>query len=152
MCRVFSCVVGRGCLLWPVHSLGRTLLAFVLLHSEKAMSTHSSSLAWKVLWMEEPGRLQSMGSQEESGMTEQLHFHFSFSCIGEGNGNPHQCSYVGNPRDSGAWWAAISGVTQIGHDWSNLAAVAAASFCTLRPNMPVIPGVSWLPTFALQFP
>ena len=65
-----------------MHSLGRTLLAFVLLHSEKAMSTHSSSLAWKVLWIEEPGRLQSMGSQEESGMTEQLHFHFSLSCIG----------------------------------------------------------------------
>ena len=47
---------------------------------------------------EEPGRLQSMGSLE-SDMTEQLHFHFSLSCIGEGNGNPLQCSCLENPRD-----------------------------------------------------
>ena len=47
-----------------------------------------------------------------SDTTEQLHFHFSLSCIGEGNGNPLQCSCLENPRDEGAWWAAISGVTQ----------------------------------------
>ena len=45
-------------------------------------------------------------------MTEQLHFHFSLSCIGEGNGNPLQCSCLENPRDRGAWWAAIYGVSQ----------------------------------------
>jgi len=45
-------------------------------------------------------------------MTEQLHFHFSLSCIGEGNGNPLQCSCLENPRDRGAWWAAIYGVAQ----------------------------------------
>ena len=45
-------------------------------------------------------------------MTEQLPFHFSFSCIGEGNGNPLQCSCLENPRDGGAWWAPIYGVTQ----------------------------------------
>ena len=45
-------------------------------------------------------------------MTEQLHFHFSLSCIGEGNGNPLQCSCLENPRDGGAWWAAVSGVAQ----------------------------------------
>jgi len=45
-------------------------------------------------------------------MTERLHFHFSLSCIGEGNGNPLQCSYLENPRDGGAWWAAIYGVAQ----------------------------------------
>ena len=50
--------------------------------------------------------------REESDTTDQLHFHFSLSCIGEGNGNPLQCSCLGNPRDSGAWWAAIYGVTQ----------------------------------------
>ena len=44
---------------------------------------------------------------EESDMTERLHFHFSLSCIGEGNGNPLQCSCLKNPRDGGAWWAAI---------------------------------------------
>ena len=45
-------------------------------------------------------------------MTEQLHFHFSLSCIGEGNGNPLQCSCLENPRDRGAWWAAVYGVAQ----------------------------------------
>ena len=55
------------------------------------MATHSSTLAWQIPWTEEPGRLQSMGSLE-SDTTERLHFHFSLSCIGEGNGNPLQCS------------------------------------------------------------
>ena len=49
---------------------------------------------------------------EESDMTERLHFHFSLSCIWEGNGNPLQCSCLENPRDGGAWWAAIYGVAQ----------------------------------------
>ena len=44
--------------------------------------------------------------------TERLHFHFSLSCIGEGNGNPLQCSCLENPRDRGAWWAAVYGVAQ----------------------------------------
>ena len=79
--------------------------------SEKAMAPHSSTFAWKIPWTEEPGGLQSMGSIE-SDTTERLHFHFSLSCIGEGNGNPLQCSCLENPRDGGAWWAAIYGVTQ----------------------------------------
>ena len=70
---------------------------------------HSSTFAWKIPWMEKPGRLQSMGLLE-SDMTERLHFHFSLSCIGEGNGNPLQCSCLENSRDRGAWWAAIYGV------------------------------------------
>ena len=49
---------------------------------------------------------------EESDMTEPLHFHFSLSCIGEGNGNLLQCSCLENPRDGGAWWAAVYGVAQ----------------------------------------
>ena len=52
--------------------------------------------------------------REESGTTEQLHFHFSLPCIGEGNGNPLQCSCLENPRDGGAWWAAVYGVAQGG--------------------------------------
>ena len=123
------------------------------------MAPHSSTLAWKSPWMEEPGRLQSMGllrvrydwaislslftfmhwrrqwhptpvllpgkshglrslegcslwGRWESDTTEQLHFYFSLSCIGEGNGNPLQCSCLENPRDGGAWWAAIYGVAQ----------------------------------------
>ena len=151
------------------------------------MAPHSSTLAWKIPWMEEPGRLQSMGSlrvgrdwetslslftfmhwrkkwqptpvflpgesqgwgslvgcrpwghtesdmteanlaaaaarrrrlvgcspwgHEELDTTEWLHFHFSLSCIGEGNGNPLQCSCLENPRGSGAWWAPVYGVAQ----------------------------------------
>ena len=108
------------------------------------MAPHSSTLAWKIPWMEEPGRLQSMGvaksrarlsdftftfhfhalekamaihssvlawripetvgprlwGRTESDMTERLHFRFSLSCTGEGNGNPLQCSCLENPRDS----------------------------------------------------
>ena len=122
------------------------------------MAPHSSTFAWKIPWMEEPGRLQSMGSlrvgydwatslwlftfmhwrrkwqptpvflpgeqglgslvgcspwgRKELDTTERLHFHFSLSCIGEGNGNPLQCSCLENPMDRGAWWAAIYGVAQ----------------------------------------
>ena len=54
----------------------------------------------------------SPGGLEESDTTERLHFHFSLSCIGEGNGNPLQCSCLENPRAGGAWWAAVCGVTQ----------------------------------------
>ena len=50
--------------------------------------------------------------REESDMTEQLHFHLSLSCIGEGNGNPIQCSCLENPTDREAWWAAVSGFAQ----------------------------------------
>ena len=75
------------------------------------MAPHSSTFAWKIPWTEEPGRLQSMGSLE-SDTTEQLHFHFSLCCFGEGNGNPLQCFCLENPRDGGAWWAAVYGVTQ----------------------------------------
>src|SRR5574337_540011 len=50
--------------------------------------------------------------RSESGTTERLHFHISLSCIGGGHGNPLQCSCLENPRDCGAWWAAVHGVTQ----------------------------------------
>ena len=75
--------------------------------TEKAMATHSSTLAWKIPWTEEPGGLQSMRSLRVGH-----DFHFSLSCIGEGNGNPLQCSCLENPRDGGAWWAAVYGVAQ----------------------------------------
>ena len=51
-------------------------------------------------------------SHKESDTTEQHHFHVSLSCIGEGNGNPLQCSWLENPRDGGEWWAVIYGVAQ----------------------------------------
>ena len=80
-------------------------------YSEKAMVPLSSTLAWKIPWMEEPDGLQSMGSQSvrhDWGTS----LHFSLSCIGEGNGNPLQCSCLENPRDGEAWWAAVYGVSQ----------------------------------------
>jgi len=126
---------------------------------EKAMAPHSSTLAWKIPWMEEPSRQQTMGllrvrrdwvtslslftfthwkrkwqpapvflpgesqgrgslvgcrlwGRAESDTTEQLPFHFALSCIGEGNGNPLQCSCLENTRDGGAWCAAVCGVAQ----------------------------------------
>ena len=57
-------------------------------------------------------------------MTERLHFHFSLSCIGEGNGNPIQRSCLENPRDGGAWWAAVYGVPQ---SWTRLKRLSSSS-------------------------
>ena len=95
--KYFWCLVINTCPLW--HPLR--------LPVEKAMARHSSTPAWKIPWMEEPGRLQPMGSLRvgHDSVT-------SLSRIGEGNGNPLQCSCLENPRDSGAWWAAVYGVAQ----------------------------------------
>ena len=90
-------------------------------HSEKTMATHSSTLAWKIPWTEEPGRLQSMGLL---GVGHYWATSLSLSCIGEGNGNPLQCSCLENPRDRGAWWAAIYGVTQ---SWTRLKRLSSSS-------------------------
>ena len=73
-------------------------LVMLVSKKEKAMAPHSSTLAWKMPWTEEPGRLWSMRSLRV-GHIERLHFHFSFSCIGEGNGNPLQWSCLENPGD-----------------------------------------------------
>ena len=82
---------------------------FIKLGILKAIAPHSSTLAWKIPWTEEPGGLQSMGSQRvgHDWVTS-----LSLSCIGEGNGNPLQCSCLENPRDGGAWWAAVYGIAQ----------------------------------------
>ena len=80
------------------------------------MATHSSTLAWRIPWTEEPGRLKSMESQRvrQDWATSLSLFPFMPSQR-EGNGNPPQCSCLENPRDRGAWWAAIYGVAQ---DWT----------------------------------
>ena len=96
------------------------------------MAPHSGTLAWKIPRTEELGRLQSMGSRRV-GHDWVASLSLFTSCIGEGNGNPLQCSCLENPRDGGAWWAAIYGVAQsrtwlkrlsssssrlrVGHDW-----------------------------------
>ena len=104
------------------------------------MAPHSITLAWKIPWKRSLEGCSPWG-RWGSDTTQWLHFHFSLSCIGEGNGNPHQCSCRENPRDGGAWWAAVYGVAQsrtrlkcrteldttevshrVGHDWSDLAA------------------------------
>ena len=75
------------------------------------MAPHSRTLAWKIHgWRSLVGC--SLRHRKESDTTEQLHFHFSLSCIGEGNGIPLQCSCLENPRDGGAWWAAVYGIAQ----------------------------------------
>ena len=86
------------------------------------MAAHSSTLAWKIPWTEEPGGLQSVMLLRVG-----QDWATSLSCIGGGNGNPLQCSCLENPRDRGAWWAAIYGVAQSWTDWSDLAAAAAAA-------------------------
>ena len=75
------------------------------------MAPHSSTLAWNIPWMEEPGRLQSMGSLGV-GHDWATPLYFSLSCIGEGNGNPLQCSCLENLRVGGALWAAVYGIAQ----------------------------------------
>ena len=91
------------------------------------MAAHSSTLAWKIAWAEEPGRLQSVGSLRvrHDRVT-------SLSCIGEGNDNPLQCSCLENPRDGGAWWAAVYGVTQ---SWTRLRQLSSSSSSSLEKEM-----------------
>ena len=91
------------------------------------MATHSSTLAWKIPWTKEPGRLQSMWSLSQTGLSDStftFHFHFSLSCIGGRNGNPLHYSCLENPRDGGAWWAAICGVAQ---SWTRLKQLSSSS-------------------------
>ena len=83
----------------------------VVFHPEKAVAPHSSTLAWKTPWTEEPARLQSMGSIRV-GHDWATSLSLFTSRIGEGNGNPLQCSCLENPRDGAAWWAPVYGVAQ----------------------------------------
>ena len=111
-----------------IHTCKYITYIYVTLITEKAVAPYSSTFAWKIPWTEEPGRLQSIGSLE-SGTTEQLHFNFSLSCIGEGNGNPLQCSCLENPRDGEAWWAAVYGVVQ---SWTRLKRLSSSSTFIMR--------------------
>ena len=117
------------------YSLGEIIMKSVLLHVRVCMclawtkfiiplfgegnGTHSSTLAWKIPWTEEPGGLQSMGS-----LGVRHDWATSLSRIGEGNGNPLQCSCLENPRDGGAWWAAVYGVAQ---SWTRLKWLSSSS-------------------------
>ena len=104
------------------------------------MTPHSSTLAWKIPWVEEPLGCSPWG-HEELDTNELLHFHFSLSCIGEGNDNPLQCSCLENPRDMGTWWAAVYGVTQ---SWTQLKWLSSSSRSLLNLSCMVSVLVSWL--------
>jgi len=95
-------------LVFSISILGKRITMFYM---EKAMAPHSSTLAWKILWMEEPDRLQSTGSWRvgHDWVTSLSLFTFMHW---EGNGNPLQCSCLENPRDGEAWWAAVYGVAR----------------------------------------
>ena len=105
------------------------LLPYLILRRHEAARGYRIWYKWRsVVWRRQwhptpvllPGKSHGPRSlvgcspwgREESDTTEQLHFLFSLSCIGEGKGNPLQCSCLENPRDEGAWWAAVYGVTQ----------------------------------------
>ena len=90
--------------------------------------------AWKIPWTEEPGGLQSMGSLELD-TTERLHFHFSLSCVGEGNGNPLQCFFLRIPGTGEPGGLPSMGSHIVGHDWSDLAAAAAADTCVCMAEL-----------------
>ena len=85
----------------------------------------TSILFSKIPWMEEPGRLQSMGSLR---VGHDWATSLSLSCIGEGNGNPLQCSCLENPRDGGALWAAIYGVAKSQTRLKQLSSSSSSSF------------------------
>ena len=109
---LFNLVGVKGIKMW-VYAL-RTGITFMLFYEK----------SWRRQWHPTPVLLPgkshgwrslvgcSPWGREELDTTERLHFHFSLSCIGEGNGNPLQSSCLENPRDRGAWWAAVSGVAQ----------------------------------------
>ena len=97
----FQCIINSAAVNILIH-----ISLDISIYTEKAMAPHSSTLAWKIPWMEEPGRLQSMGSQRVR------HDWATSLSRTEGNGNPLQCSCLENPRDGGAWWAAVYGVAQ----------------------------------------
>ena len=86
------------------------------------MATHSSILAWRILCTEEPGGLLSIGSYRVGHDWSDLAC--MHACIGEGNGNPLQYSCLANPKDRGAWWAAIYGVMQ---SWTRLKPLSSSS-------------------------
>jgi len=91
-----------GVHLYVTYCFSRT--AFNILSWRRQWHPTPVLLPGTILWMEEPGRLQSMGS-----LSVGYNRATSLSCIGEGNGNPLQCSCLENPRDRGAWWAAVYG-------------------------------------------
>ena len=108
---------------WLPHATLTTPTSFLLLAELKQFCTPKRQLRrrqWHPTPVLLPGKSHGWWSlvhcspwgRKESDTTERLHFHFSLSCTGEGNGNLLQCSCLENPKDGGAWWASISGVAE----------------------------------------
>ena len=108
------------------------------------MAPHSSTLAWKIPWTEEPGRLQSMGSLR---VGHDWATSLSLSHIGEGNGNPLQCSCLENPRDGRAWCTAVCGVAQ---SWTQLKQLSSSSICHFMVKLTRIGVISTKPLLNLK--
>ena len=104
--------------------------------SQENSFKHLEKISWRRQWQPTPvllpgksnGRRNLVGCNPwgrwESDTTERPHFHFSLPCIGEGNGNPLQCFCLENPRDGGAWWAAVYGVSQ---SWTRVKRLSSSS-------------------------
>ena len=110
------------------------------------MAPHSSTLSWKIPWVEEPGRLQSMGLRR---VRHDWATSLSLSCIGEGNGNPLQCSCLKNPRDGGAWWAAMYGVSL---SWTQLKRLSSNSSSRYNTTISDQINISWSNTWYYRVP
>ena len=125
--QVFStekCLFHYSTTSWSLSKFFTASCAFLL---EKAMAPHSSNLAWKTPWMEEPGGPQSMGSLRvgQDSVTSLSLFTFMHW---RQNGNPLQCSCLENPRDGGAWWTAIHGVAQSRTRLKRLSSSSSSAF------------------------
>ena len=112
-----------ACIHWYFHMFSVLKRNRLVIPSEKAMATHSSTLAWKIPWTEEPGRLPSVGSHRvgHDWVTSLSLFTFMHW---RRNGNPLQCSCLENPMDRGAWWAAVYGISQ---SWTQLKQLSSSS-------------------------
>ena len=113
-------------------------------HDWATSLSHFTFMHWRKKWQPSPvflpGESQGQGSlvgcrlwgRTESDTTERLHFRFSLSCIGEGNGNPLQCFCLENPRDGGAWWAAVYGAVQSRTQLKQLSSSSSSIVCIPR--------------------
>ena len=111
--------------------------------SDLAVASRFSEKAWDPTPVLLPGKSHGWRSlvgcspwgRWGSDTTERLHFHFSLACIGKGNGNPLKCCCLENPRDGGAWWAALYGVAQ---SWTQLKRLSSSSsvwYMNIQPHL-----------------